>query len=441
MIVWLNTLPGQFLHDFTYKIILITGVAVVVMNLNPLLKLDGYYFLTELIGLPDLKEHSTAFATSWIQRWVLRLPVEVMVVPRRRILLFAVYATLSGAYSYAMLFFALRFVYNMTSKLLAEFALFPVSWLAVVMFRSRLKSLAGLLRKMWASNFVTGFRPSPLAIAIAVALLLLIFVPIFREREDAYFLVEPSHPVTLHANVTGTIDAVYVREGETVHAGDPLLRMTSGYAASLNSNAQAARGAAHYAVFAAQMAGHSVGSAAADDEAARRAMLLAGEAQASLTIRATEDGRILTRDPDSLLYRRVAAGQPLIEFAGDEKNGQTSAAHPGEYVRLFVPAKALPHIQPGDEVALAPPGLFSIVRLRLTPLDGEAVPLPAGMIVHQDYRGIELPSFYCARLSLPDKSPGFLLGTAGVARIFGPRRSLAHSFLMVILNLIHAHVW
>ncbi len=56
MVVWTNTQPGPWVHDFAYKIILITGLAVIVMNLNPLIKLDGYYFLTEFIGIPDLKE-------------------------------------------------------------------------------------------------------------------------------------------------------------------------------------------------------------------------------------------------------------------------------------------------------------------------------------------------------------------------------------------------
>ena len=43
MIVWLNTPAGTWLHDLTYQLILITGIAVVILNLNPLIKLDGYY--------------------------------------------------------------------------------------------------------------------------------------------------------------------------------------------------------------------------------------------------------------------------------------------------------------------------------------------------------------------------------------------------------------
>jgi len=63
MIVWVNTQAGEWIHDFAYQVILLSGVAVVVLNLNPLIKLDGYYGMTELLGLPDLKERSTAFLT------------------------------------------------------------------------------------------------------------------------------------------------------------------------------------------------------------------------------------------------------------------------------------------------------------------------------------------------------------------------------------------
>jgi putative peptide zinc metalloprotease protein len=110
MILWTNTQPSTFVHDLSYKVILITGLAVIVMNLNPLLKLDGYYFLTELIGIPDLKERSTSFVSAWFQKGILRLPAEVPAVPQRRVRLFVAYAVASGAYSYMMLFFVVRFL-------------------------------------------------------------------------------------------------------------------------------------------------------------------------------------------------------------------------------------------------------------------------------------------------------------------------------------------
>ena len=90
MLAWVNSTPGEWLHDFAYQVILITGLAVILINLNPLIKLDGYYFLTEVIDIPDLKERSTAFLSGWFQNHVLRLPVETPIVPRRRVALFVI---------------------------------------------------------------------------------------------------------------------------------------------------------------------------------------------------------------------------------------------------------------------------------------------------------------------------------------------------------------
>ncbi len=141
MIVWTNTRTGEWIHDFAYQIILLTGFLVALINLNPLIKLDGYYFLTTLIENPDLKENSTAFLSGWFQSRVLRLPVEMPVVPQKRALLFIVYACLSGLYSYTLLFFVVRFAYNIAHNWLAEFALIPAGMLAFVIFRSRLRAL------------------------------------------------------------------------------------------------------------------------------------------------------------------------------------------------------------------------------------------------------------------------------------------------------------
>jgi putative peptide zinc metalloprotease protein len=199
MVVWVNTQTGQWLHDFAYQIILLSGVAVVVINLNPLIKLDGYYCMTELLGLPDLKERSTAFMTGWFQSRILRLPVETIVVPRRRVPLFIVYAVLSGIYSYLLLFFVIRLSYNVFSHWLAEFALLPAGYLAFLLFRSRLRSLRKVVIQFWELKIRSGrfLRPIPL-IAIALAAVIL-FVPIWRDREDAWFVIEPAHTDTLHA--------------------------------------------------------------------------------------------------------------------------------------------------------------------------------------------------------------------------------------------------
>jgi hypothetical protein len=109
--------------------------------------------------------------------------------------------------------------------------------------------------------------------------------------------------------------------------------------------------------------------------------------------------------------------------------------------RIYSPASELDRIAPGAEVALAPAGHFSTIRLRLGPIDGEAVKLPGGLIPHQDYRGVELPSFYSARVALPAGRDELPYGASGRALIFGQRRSLFGRFASGLLNLFRAHAW
>lgn len=435
MILWTNTQPSTFVHDLSYKVILITGLAVIVMNLNPLLKLDGYYFLTELIGIPDLKERSTSFVSAWFQKGILRLPAEVPAVPQRRVKLFVAYAVASGAYSYMMLFFVVRFSYNVGSKFLAEFALIPAVALAIAIFRGRLKSMARVMKEFSRTHLSGRFWTHPGTLGTAVLLLLVLFVPVWRDRENAYFVVEAASPVVLHATASGKVEAVYVQEGQDVRAGQVLLRMSSSDVGGMASSAQAAMDAARYHAIEAQLGGQSVGASAAGEEAARISGSLANEARDSLTVRATVDGRILTSEPDELIGQQVGSGELLLTIAGG------SSGREDEWIRLYIPAGEMNRVQPGDEVAIAPPGKFSMIRIRLTRPDGESSTLPEGLVAHQDYKGIVLPTFYCARLKLENGSFHLPLGSGGRAKVFGARRSIAARIGEVAVDLVRAHVW
>jgi putative peptide zinc metalloprotease protein len=429
MVVWTNTQPGPWIHDFTYKIILITGVAVIVMNLNPLIKLDGYYFFTEFIGIPDLKERSTAFVSAWCQSRILRLPIETPVVHKKRIPLFILYALVSGAYSYLLLFVVVRFSYNIASHWLAEFALIPAGVLAFVLFRSRLRSLREVAARTWKNNLAER-RWRLVHITTAAAILALFFLPLWRDREDAVFLVEPSHSVTLHAALTGRVTAIFVREGDQVAVGQLLLAMSSPSAASMRSASDNQTSSVKFQTFSAELGGASIGVGAARQNAAIHSGRLADEAQNSLILTAPINGIVLTENPGALLDQDAASGQSLLRIA---ESGPP-------IVRIFVPVSALDRIPTDAEVALIPPGHFSPIRMTLPPLEGEAVNLPPGLVARQDYKGIELPAFYSTRMQLPS-ADNLPLGTAGTARIFGARRSLFGRLVTITLDLIRAHVW
>ncbi len=431
MVVWVNTLTGQWLHDFAYQIILLTGIAVVVINLNPLIKLDGYYFFTELIEIPELKERSTAFISGWFQNRVLGMPVEIPVVPRKRALFFVLYALASGAYSYTLLFFVVRLAYNLASQWMAEFALIPAGALAFVIFRSRLRALRGAIVRVWHKMRESKLRWRPLHLIAFAALPVVVLTPIWRDRLDAFYVIEPMHSRTLHAAMEGRVDEVLVREGERVHAGQPVLRMSSRTAASMQSSADAQTSSARFDAFNAQLQGRSIATAAADQSGAERISGLAHEAQSALVITAPSNGIVLTQNPAELTDEDVASGQPLLDFADEGPR----------VARIYIPESALDRISSGAQVAFSLPGTFSVVRTTLPRPGGDAISLPPGLVAHQDYKGIRQGVYYCSRLRLPPADGNPLFGASGRAKIFGERRSLADRALFTSLNLIRAHVW
>ena len=55
--VWARTGPGT-LHSLAYNMMFVASVSTVVFNINPLLRYDGYYILSDLVEIPNLYQKS-----------------------------------------------------------------------------------------------------------------------------------------------------------------------------------------------------------------------------------------------------------------------------------------------------------------------------------------------------------------------------------------------
>lgn len=432
MIVWTNTATGEPVHDFAYEIILITGLAVIVINMNPLIKLDGYYFFTEWLGIPDLKERSTSFLSGWVQNHVFRLPVDVPIVPRRRVALFAAYAMLSGLYSYLLLLSFVRFAFNIMAHFMAEWAVLPAAVLAFAIFRSRLRMFAAFFGKVYETQRDRALKHlTPIRMATFVALVLLLAVPLWRDRVSAYYLIEPAEVRILRATIPGAVRQVYVSEGESVHQGQTLAVLDSLTHETRSSEAQADLDFAENRVADSEMHYHGLGPAvAARGEAVRMNTAASIESQ-SLTVTAPFDGIVMTPSPANLTGTNVGPGEELLKVA--KFNPPT--------IRVFVPVSALDRVQIGDLVACDIKSAFRHVNLRLTALDDAAVPLPEGILPSQQYIGIQMPTFYEARITFGGASADLRPGAAGRAIIFGRKRSGLQRVYDSLRDLARSYVW
>jgi len=432
VLIWTNTAPGEWIHDFCYKLILLTGIAVAVINLNPLIKLDGYYFFTEWVRVPDLKERSTSFLTGWVQRYIFRLPVDVPVVSRRRVPLFVLYALASGLYSYMLLWLFVRFSYNVLSRWFAELALVPAAVLAFLIFQSRLRSLRDFLLGFYRTKAEEGaFRLTPLRLISCAVVLALLFIPFLRERLDAYFVIESAESHQVHAGVPGKILAVYVKEGDMVRSGQVIAKLQSLDEAGDRDLATEKVLSSQAQLFTAELHHADLGPAISAEQAAHDSSAIAREESAELNLRAPVAGLVTTSNTENLLQRDVNGGETLLTIID-----------PSQLVaRLYVPVSEMDRIRVGDPVSLQLPSDFSEIRSRLGVLEGSAKPLPPGMLEDQQYKGIAVPTFYTTRIPLGQSRPNLQPGITGQAKIFGRRRSVAERMARSFANVIHTHFW
>lgn len=69
---WTIAEPG-LARVMLHEVVLIAGISTLLFNINPLIKLDGYYILSDLLEIPNLGQRSNEYFGYCLKRYVLRL--------------------------------------------------------------------------------------------------------------------------------------------------------------------------------------------------------------------------------------------------------------------------------------------------------------------------------------------------------------------------------
>jgi len=428
-LVWWATAPGLWIHNVAYMLIVITGIGVVVLNVNPLVKLDGYFIFSELIGVTDLKEKSTAYLSGCFKRNVCGLPVEVEYVPRQRRPLFTAYAIASGLYCYVLLFVIVQIAYNIVHRFSPDWAWVPALLLALKVFQSRLRAAGKFMRVMYLDKkerVRSWFTPAR-RVLFAGGVLFLVFAPIWPDTISGRFSVEPTRRSVIRAEVPGKVDRVYVQEGAVVAAGAPLLRLRN-----LGLESEAARANADLAIATAratqaQLRYASFGSAERERQqlAARERNL--AEKVSRLQVVSPISGVVVTPRLHDLPGSYLKEGAEIAEV--DDLSSVR--------VRIFVPEIAMRDLRVGAPADLKLDALFRPVSGHVVTIAPMTELLPEGLVPKEKYyQGFRQPGFYAATIELP--SQGELQeGMPGTGKIMAGHRSLAG----FAWRLVHDTVW
>src|SRR6202521_3401492 len=82
-LLWHFTTAGTFVNDIAYKTMLLSGIEGTLINLDPLIKADGYYALSQYLGVDNLREDSFAYLRAWARQNLLFEEVELPTASRR----------------------------------------------------------------------------------------------------------------------------------------------------------------------------------------------------------------------------------------------------------------------------------------------------------------------------------------------------------------------
>ena len=311
--VWWITPPELKAHEIGYRIMMLGLIAGVVVNLNPLLKFDGYFVLSDLLQISELRERSLRYVRDLPARLFHRGANVERVLGIRRRRAYLVYGLVTIVYSYTVIacFFEWLRVTLIGAWSQAGFLAFacmlgmfvrkPVVRAATQATEMARKSKRSLIP--WAAGLA----------ALLVAGLLIRTPGLVGATAHC---VSPGREV-VRADGPGRVAAVLVREGDRVlpHQVVAIL-VNDSVAAALQAAQGSARESAIEAARAQRGFDPSVYREAIDrHEAALAQETMLGDARSRLALASRGGGVVLTPRPRDRLGARLEQGDTLLVLA------------------------------------------------------------------------------------------------------------------------------
>jgi multidrug resistance efflux pump len=226
-LLWRVLDPHTTLSQMALVVMATTGVKTLV-NLNPLLKLDGYYLLSDYLGIPNLRPRAFAHLRGRLRAAWGAEPGEVSDATRRERRIYLLYGLVAGIFSLSLLILMSRWIGGwLVSRYQAWGFLLFVGLLAFL-FRAPLgRALRRLGDALGMRRVRLGAIKRPRVLIPALLVVLLLLSTLRMElKVGGEFVVLAAHNADVRAGVDGIIDAVFVSEGDRVAAGDPVATLS-----------------------------------------------------------------------------------------------------------------------------------------------------------------------------------------------------------------------
>ena len=314
--VWAGTSyeTNPFINGLAYNAMLIASVSTIVFNANPLLRYDGYYILSDLLEIPNLRQKSMEYAFGLIKRHVFRIKSTQPLPPAgQRIWLFA-YAISSSIYRIFVGVVIILIVSDRVPVLGVLMAIGGViTWLVVPVVK--------LFKYLVLEPELHRKRGRATAFTLAVvgtAIVLIGIIP-FPVRVWVEGMLEPEQREVVHAGWDGFVWQIQAHDGQWLKKGQVILIGTNRKLEAEVRQIQAEM-AGLEAMRQLYTATDQVQRQITDDRIAtlRRNLDQANERLGWLTIRAPIDGMLVAPKLENLAGMYLPRGQEIAIVAATD---------------------------------------------------------------------------------------------------------------------------
>jgi putative peptide zinc metalloprotease protein len=436
-IIWALSVPGSLVNDLAYKVLLLSGITGAFLNLNPLIKADGYYAISQFLHIDGLREESFAYLRAWSQKYILRRKVELPPASRRNRRVFFAFGLSAITYSTLLLFLVLSFVNNILVSKLGDWGYVATAVLLYYLLRKKIRQAVPHVRGWWLKTreaYVRWKMTGKQALA-AAAVAVIFIVPPFATKVTSDVILEPAATSNVHSAVSGRVKQVKVKPGDLVRAGDVLAELSNPElsaraaeaAGELGLNESDLRTAQSRSAFAA------AGRASAEHEQMSAGLQVAQAKLAELTLRAPASGTIATPDLIAQPGEYVNEGADVLRIV-DRSNMRA---------RILVRDWEVQEIKVGQAVKI------QVLAYPYTSYEGHiekilpaaALDQPVAQPFKLERQGQAIANYFAVEVLIPNPDGSLIEGMTGTAKISGERSSLAFQWGRGFWRWLRLQVW
>ncbi|MEX0613454.1 MAG: HlyD family efflux transporter periplasmic adaptor subunit [Pirellulales bacterium] len=223
--IWWFTEPGP-LNYICLNVMFISSVSTILFNANPLLRYDGYYILSDVLEIPNLRQKSSTILNRKLGKWFLGLEEpEDPFLPKRKQWLFATYTVASAIYRWVVVLSILYFLNKVFEpyglKVIGQMIALGAAYGLVI---QPLVQVFKFFKVPGRLGKVKRVRMYASLLLIAAVIVGICFIPL-PSHVYCPLEVQARNAASVYVAVDGILDEVLVRPGDQVSEGHLLAQL------------------------------------------------------------------------------------------------------------------------------------------------------------------------------------------------------------------------